>query len=407
MATKCSSYCYSPAKGFHACPDYAINESIYCKHHAYMLDFTPEQIESIKNEEMKHCEVCNKWHERDGKRCQGCRDKRKANYQMKKDPNYQPSKCEGILDTRENCTRNSTDDNKYCNYHDYMKKFTKEQIKMIKDKDSSITPCNKCHHWHTGKNNRCDDCKEGDRKNNLKAAEKKNKPKCIGIDRYGDPCKNNQLLNIKFCNFHIHMKNYTDEQMNNLTRCSGCLKYYYMVEQLMCDSCKLRSTINNTKIKENTYYCNGITRKFEKCNQKLDNVSQKFCDSHIHMNNYTDEQMNNLSQCSGCHIPHFYSGNDYSTSDSNSDRQFDYVDHIINSEEYNEDDKSKPFVKKSKIIIIDGIRHERKGLCPKCKNRPKNILGITVSIGLIKTYNETLLKNLFIRYITITKRYIN
>jgi len=64
--------------------------------------------------------------------------------------------------------------------------------------------------------------------------------KCKGKDYNGDSCRNNIKDDTYFCKYHYYMKDYTEDMLNNLTLCSGCKKYYYIVEGKTCKICKDR-----------------------------------------------------------------------------------------------------------------------------------------------------------------------
>ncbi len=64
--------------------------------------------------------------------------------------------------------------------------------------------------------------------------------KCKGKDYNGNTCRNNIKNDTCFCKFHYYMKDYTEEMLNNLTYCSCCKKYYYIVDGKICSRCKER-----------------------------------------------------------------------------------------------------------------------------------------------------------------------
>ena len=62
--------------------------------------------------------------------------------------------------------------------------------------------------------------------------------KCKGKDYNGDSCRNNIKDDTYFCKYHYYMKDYTEDMLDNLTLCTGCKKYYYIVEGKTCKICK-------------------------------------------------------------------------------------------------------------------------------------------------------------------------
>ena len=98
--------------------------------------------------------------------------------------------------------------------------------------------------------------------------------KCKGLDKNNNLCRNSALDNIKFCKFHDYMSNYTEEQMNNLTLCSGCNKQYYLEKLLNCEKCSNRGKIIRIKDKENKILC-----KFENCTYGKSDTND-YCGKH-------------------------------------------------------------------------------------------------------------------------------
>jgi len=94
--------------------------------------------------------------------------------------------------------------------------------------------------------------------------------KCKGKDYNGDSCRNNIKDDTNFCKYHYYMKDYTEDMLDNLTLCSGCKKYYYIVEGKICNLCKergkkIREKNNKEKIiceKEGCIYQRSIENEF-------------------------------------------------------------------------------------------------------------------------------------------------
>ena len=80
---------------------------------------------------------------------------------------------------------------------------------------------------------------------------------CLAKDRHGNPCRNHFLSGSRFCKFHSHMHDYTEDMMQNLSFCKGCNKWWYLSEGKTCITCKSRDkTVYKTPI---------IKCKHEKC----------------------------------------------------------------------------------------------------------------------------------------------
>jgi hypothetical protein len=99
--------------------------------------------------------------------------------------------------------------------------------------------------------------------------------KCNGLDRYGNECNKNKLENIDYCIFHEYLINYTQEQLNNLELCNGCLKWKNLEENIKtCEECKTRGKENRIKHKNKKILCKKEDCKFEKSNDN------EYCGKH-------------------------------------------------------------------------------------------------------------------------------
>lgn len=76
----------------------------------------------------------------------------------------------------------------------------------------------------------------------------KTNEKCRGINNDNKPCEYEILNNKGFCHSHEHMNDYTEEMMNKLEYCSGCLKMKYKNND-SCNDCLEKATAYNTKKK--------------------------------------------------------------------------------------------------------------------------------------------------------------
>ena len=79
--------------------------------------------------------------------------------------------------------------------------------------------------------------------------------KCNGKDRYDSTCRNNKLPNIDYCSFHEYLNDYTSIQLNNLTLCKGCNKWYYLEDIQTCNNCINRGKNNRIKYKTEKILC--------------------------------------------------------------------------------------------------------------------------------------------------------
>jgi hypothetical protein len=99
--------------------------------------------------------------------------------------------------------------------------------------------------------------------------------RCCGKDRKGDACRNKGLGESKFCKFHEHMTDYTDEMLANLELCKGCNKmYFFGGETKTCENCKNRGKENKIKKKETVVLCEKEGCKYKK------SAENKYCGKH-------------------------------------------------------------------------------------------------------------------------------
>jgi hypothetical protein len=92
--------------------------------------------------------------------------------------------------------------------------------------------------------------------------------KCIGKDRNDNACRNKAIQDTKCCKFHQYMKDYTEEMLNGLTKCSGCKKQYYLIDGVKtCDTCKQRCKSSKEKQKETKVLCKADNCTFKKSDE--------------------------------------------------------------------------------------------------------------------------------------------
>jgi len=92
--------------------------------------------------------------------------------------------------------------------------------------------------------------------------------KCIGKDRNDNPCRNKGIQDTKCCKIHQYMKDYTDDMLNNLSKCSGCKKQYYLIDGVKtCENCKQRGKSSKEKQKETKVLCKAENCTFKKSDE--------------------------------------------------------------------------------------------------------------------------------------------
>jgi hypothetical protein len=100
------------------------------------------------------------------------------------------------------------------------------------------------------------------------------KMKCISKDREGKPCNFSKVGDTKFCKFHQHMIDYTDEMLSQIKSCSTCRKMFYLGEYSTCEGCRSRGEKNRDTKRETNVKCfkEGCSYKKSKEN--------KYCGKH-------------------------------------------------------------------------------------------------------------------------------
>ena len=98
--------------------------------------------------------------------------------------------------------------------------------------------------------------------------------KCKGKDYNGDTCRNNIKDDTNFCKYHYYMKDYTEDMLNNLTYCSGCKKYYYIIEGKICSQCKERGKKNRERNNKEKIICEKEDCIFQR------SIENEFCGKH-------------------------------------------------------------------------------------------------------------------------------
>jgi len=210
-------------------------------------------------------------------------------------------KCKGISfsaakNKRINCTKGINDNEEYCKAHIHQADYTKDQLeKMVK-----CVACTKLI-YKKDENDRgdCDNCY-----NNKRSKMKKCKGTSAlrGKKLVIKPCSKT-VTDSDFCKIHTYMKDYTEEMLNNLTKCRRCHKMYYIEgEDDRCNECK--AGVNKDKPR-----CMGkrVLRKTKVIDNCIDTVEKEgdFCKNHLHQKEYSKKEMKKLTICSGCCIAYY------------------------------------------------------------------------------------------------------
>lgn len=172
----------------------------------------------------------------------------------RKEKQKETNLCQGIVCERNTqCKRTTVDI--YCHLHEYMSSFTNDQIQLIKDGKAFM--CSSCCRWKFTRVG-CNNCREKNAKES--AIKKESKIMCLGIEKKSDEkCQFNIIEGTKYCKNHQYMNDYTDEQKNNLKKCSNCGHHKYIIgDYNTCEKCRLNGEKqrNKQKLKKD---------KMEKC----------------------------------------------------------------------------------------------------------------------------------------------
>ncbi|CAH6421635.1 Hypothetical protein KVN_LOCUS385 [uncultured virus] len=159
--------CEGFSKNLNKCNKYVEVNDDYCQKHQYFKDFSAEQINKIKNNQMESCDICGKWREPDEfKRCNICRNKLKKKYYNQK-PRCQLEGCKFKENENGYCGKHQLiywkmeqeKDGKFKVCHDYVR-----GCKSVLDKNSTFSKCDGCREKYRikDKQNRLNLQKEND-----------------------------------------------------------------------------------------------------------------------------------------------------------------------------------------------------------------------------------------------------
>ena len=137
--------CLALDRNLKGCRCNAINDTLFCKKHDYMVDYTEEMLSSLQV-----CSGCKKsYYISDGKICISCRDRGKQNRQKTRE--------NVVLCANDGCVFKRSNENIYCNKHqlcifvdetvDMSKKVCKQYVRGCRtqlDLDYQYSSCQSC-----------------------------------------------------------------------------------------------------------------------------------------------------------------------------------------------------------------------------------------------------------------------
>jgi len=116
---------------------------------------------------------------------------------------------------------------------------------------------------------------------------------CYGTSRNKKPCASVPVIGSQYCGRHKYMIDYTAEMLANLKKCKDCKKMMYLGDNVRCDECNENHVI--------IIKCKGTDRKgIAYINMPVNNTA--FCNFHKYMILYTEEMMEQIKSCTGCHM---------------------------------------------------------------------------------------------------------
>jgi hypothetical protein len=139
---------------------------------------------------------------------------------------------------------------------------------------------------------------------------------CRGKKNLNSQCKNQVVDDENYCEKHLYFKTYTEDMMKNLRKCIRCANMFYYESLKQCPPCTEHSKEKSNKIsieRKKLIKCEGITKEGTNCTyNQLQN--SKYCCNHQYMNDYTEDMIKNLRQCSCCKSYRYFNSI-YSTCD--------------------------------------------------------------------------------------------
>lgn len=234
------------------------------------------------------------------------------------------NKCVGLCWDKETkktklCNENCLGDAIYCEKHLYQKNYTNET-------KQHLTKCRRCISMiPIGNIKTCEYCLKRDNETHQKEAMLH---KCYGVMKSGERCINSVSVGKYFCNDHSCLEHYTEIELNEMKPCSGCNgSFRYLGNYETCVKCRNRKK-NNIQINKVTLQepplidydryvnivKNSVQKTDERCHGFLWNngkdmtvkcnnyciENEKYCNEHMHLKKYSENEMKQLRACSGC-----------------------------------------------------------------------------------------------------------
>ena len=185
--------------------------------------------------------------------------------------------------------KKNLDDDGYCPAHMHQKEYTETQLEKM-------LVCFTCQIlFYSDVRKECDKCYN--RRHNKVKCNGKSVPRGKGQLQVSD-CRRKPAPGMDYCIIHSYMNNYTEDMMNNLTKCRRCSTLHYIVgDDIRCDRCKNESNYGKAR-------CSGkmVLRNTKEIADCADIVKEEgdYCKNHEHQKEYSKEERDNMVVCSGC-----------------------------------------------------------------------------------------------------------
>jgi hypothetical protein len=141
---------------------------------------------------------------------------------------YEVKRCRGYNADKEECKNRCPNSSNYCIHHRYCEKLDEKGIDKLKF-------CSKCSKYHDGKY--CKNC-VGDSRVSIVRLIDSDRCSSVMDSNLMKPCGEMKVDGSDFCQEHRYLGRYTDEQLMDLVKCSGCKIIRYTDGNDVCADCR-------------------------------------------------------------------------------------------------------------------------------------------------------------------------
>lgn len=141
---------------------------------------------------------------------------------------YELKRCNGYTADKEECKNRCPNTSNYCVHHKYFEKLDEKSIDKLKF-------CGKCSKYYDGKY--CKGC-VGDSRVSIVRLIDSERCSAVNDGNLMKPCGEMKAEGSDFCMEHRYLGRYTDEQLMDLVKCSGCKIVRYTDGNDVCTDCR-------------------------------------------------------------------------------------------------------------------------------------------------------------------------